>query len=278
MPKKKSDPAWRGGVTDGDTVNVPIQKKEGDTRLVLTVRASELTLDRGTVAESVTIEFKVKRTDVPKGTKQIKLTHALVNDTNGTRREQLTAPFKTMDVGTPPRKAVRLWLIGFGNRGKRDLDGTEVRDWRRGCLVPDDLRAAFALMRDVDNLEKVAGRYVIESKYTGLLLEGAHLYNCDVNNWQDQLRLDHGGWSEAEAWNNARDQAIANAATGLNDMENSRFFAWLPENHKENARNSLLHRWIGWKPGAKVDKRIVPTQSRKLRCLHNDVVHYCACA
>ena len=75
MPKKGQG-ALRGGVTDGDTVNVPIQKKEGDTRLVLTVRASELTLDRGDVAASSTIEFRCLRTDVAR-TGKLQLTHAL---------------------------------------------------------------------------------------------------------------------------------------------------------------------------------------------------------
>ena len=256
MPKRKSDPAFRGGVTDGDTVTVPIQKKEGDTELVSSVRASELTLDRGDVAESAAIEFKVKRTDVPKGRKQIQLTHALVNDTDGTRRETLSTSFWTTDVGD--HKAVRLWLVGFGNRGDSHLDGTEVRDWRKGCKVPVDLRAAFQLMRDVENLKTVAGRYVIDSPYAPLLRQGAHMWKCVVRNWEDQLHFDHGGWSHDEAWNNARDQVIANGATGLNDMEDARFFAWLPDNHKENARNSLLHRWIGWDGVETTNDRLVP--------------------
>ena len=272
MPKKGQG-ALRGGVTEGHTATVPIQKKEGDTELVSSVRASELTLDRGAVAESATIEFKVKRTEF-EGRHNFDLTHALVDG----EREKLHSKVYTMDAGTPPRRAVRLWLIGFGNRGKRDLDGTEVRPWRKGCMVPKDLKEAFALRRNVKNLEEVAARYVVASGYTQRLLQGAHMWECDVPNFENQLSFNFGGWSHDEAWNNARDQAIANAATGLNGMENSPLFLWLPDNHKENARNSLLHQWIGWKPGAKVDKRIVPTQSRKWRCLHNDVVHYCACS
>ena len=50
MPRMK--PKVRGGVLDDDAVTVPIQKKEGDTKLVRTVRASELTLDRGAVGEN----------------------------------------------------------------------------------------------------------------------------------------------------------------------------------------------------------------------------------
>ena len=115
MPKRKNaTPAFRGGVTDGDTVNVPIQKKEGDTRLVLTVRASELTLDRGAVGENDTIEFKVKRSE-GEGGDQLLLTHAVVER----KTERLRAPIRTMDVGTPPEKAVRLWLVGFEKK-KRD--------------------------------------------------------------------------------------------------------------------------------------------------------------
>ena len=272
MPRTK--PKVRGGVLDDDAVTVPIQKKEGDTKLVRTVRGSQLTLSRGDVGENDTIEFKVKRTE-GEGRTQLLLTHAVVER----KTERLRGPIQTMDVGTPPEKAVRLWLVGFEPK-KRDYgaNGTEVKDWRRGCLVPDPLKEAFALRRDVDNLETVAGRYVIASKYTPRLLPNAHMYLCDVRNWEDQLRVDHGGWSHGEAWNTARNQVIANAATGLNNMENSPLFAWLPETHKENARNSLEHKWIGWEPGANKDKRIVPTQSRKWRCLHNDVAHYCSLA
>ena len=53
MPKKGQG-ACKGGVTEGDTVTVPIQKKEGDTELVSSVRASELTLDRGDVSADAT--------------------------------------------------------------------------------------------------------------------------------------------------------------------------------------------------------------------------------
>ena len=271
MPRMK--PKVRGGVLDDDAVTVPIQKKEGDTKLVRTVRASELTLDRGAVGENDTIEFKVKRSE-GEGGDQLLLTHAVVER----KTERLRAPIRTMDVGTPPEKAVRLWLVGFEKKKRDYAIGTEVKDWRKDCLVPDPLKEAFALMRDVKNLEAVAGRYVAPSQYTELLLQGAHMWRCDVRNWEDQLRLDHGGWSEAEAWNNARDQVIANAATGLNNMESSPLFLWLPDNHKENARNSLEHKWIGWKPDAKENKRLVPTQSRKWQCLHNDVFHYCACS
>ena len=254
-------------------MTVPIQKKEGDTELVSSVRASELTLDRGDVKASATIEFKVKRTEF-EGRHNFDLTHALVDG----RREKLHSKVYTMDAGTPPRRAVRLWLVGFGGKRYNNFDGTQVRDWRRLCFVPDPLKEAFALRRDVENLETVAGRYVIPSEFTPRLLRNAHMYGCDLPNWEDQLRLDHGGWSEAEAWNNARDQVIANAATGLNNMESSPLFLWLPDNHKENARNSLEHKWIGWKPDAKENKRLVPTQSRKWQCLHNDVFHYCACS
>ena len=274
MPKRKNaTPAFRGGVTDGDTATVPIQKKEGDTELVSSVRASELTLDRGDVKASATIEFKVKRTEF-EGRHNFDLTHALVDG----RREKLHSKVYTMDAGTPPRRAVRLWLVCLKKPGSTHFDGTQVRPWRKGCKVPDPLREAFALRRNVKNLEEVAARYVVASAYTQRLLQGAHMWECDVPNFENQLSYNFGGWSHDEAWNNARDQAIANAATCLNNMENSPLFLWLPDNHKENARNSLLHRWIGWKPGAKVDKRIVPTQSRKWRCLHNDVFHYCACS
>ena len=273
MPKK-GEGACKGGVTEGDTVTVPIQKKEGDTELVHTVRASELTLDRGDVKASATIEFTVKRTDVPRGRKQIQLTHALVDN----ECETLNMSVYTTYAGTPPQRALRLWMVSFKRRDKKKIDGTQIWVWRRRCKVPEDLREAFELMDNVDNLETVAGQYVVESQYQPLLLQGAHMYNCDVKNFEEQLSLDHGGWSEAEAWGKACNQVIANAATGLNGMENSPLFLWLPDNHKENARNSLLHQWIGWKPGAKVDKRIVPTQSRKWRCLHNDVFHYCACS
>jgi len=273
MPKKKSDPAWRGGVTDGDTVNVPIQKKEGDTRLVLTVRASELTLDRGDVAASSTIEFRCLRTDVAR-TGKLQLTHALA----GGEREKLHTNVWTKDVGTPPQKAVRLWMVSFKKYDKERNDGTQTRDWRRRCSVPDALKEAFALRRDVENLETVAGRSVIASEFTPRLLPNAYMFLCDLKNWEDQLRLDHGGWSEAEAWNNARDQVIANAATGLNNMESSPLFLWLPDNHKENARNSLEHKWIGWNGVETTADRLVLPQSRKWRCLHNDVFHYCACS
>ena len=275
MPKdwKKGQGACKGGVTEGDTVTVPIQKKEGDTELVSSVRASELTLDRGDVSADATIGFAVKRTDVPKGRKQIQLTHGIV-DNECEKIQNLW----TKDVGTPPQKAVRLWMVSFKEIDYKHPDGTQTRPWRRNCFVPDPLKEAFALMRDVKNLEAVAGRYVAPSQYTELLLQGAHMWRCDVRNWEDQLRLDHGGWSEAEAWNNARDQVIANAATGLNNMESSPLFLWLTDNHKDNARNSLEHKWIGWKPDANENKRLVPTQSRKWRCLHNDVVHYCSLA
>jgi hypothetical protein len=269
-PRRKL--VYRGAVTDGPTVTILIQTKEGDTSLVPTVRGRQLTLSRGDVGENDLIEFKVKQKE-GEGRKQLLLTHALVNRT---RKPQLTPNFCTIDVGD--HKAVRLWLVGFGDRVRRDLDGTEVRDWRRGCLVPDPLREAFALRRNVENLETVAGRYVIDSQFQQRLLPDAHMYKCDVPNFENQIGFNFGAWSHDEAWNTARDQVIANAATGLNDMEDARFFAWLPDNHKKNARNSLLHRWIGWTEGAKEDKRLVPTQSRKLRCLHNDVVHYCACA
>ena len=268
MPPRK----FRGAVTVGDTVTILIQIKEGDTSLVPTVRGSQLTLSRGDVGENDTIEFAVKRTE-GEGRTQLLLTHALVNRA---RKEQLTAPFKTMDVGD--HKAVRLWLVGFGDRVRRDLDGTEENDWRKGCLVPEDLREAFALRRDVDNLETVAGRYVVESPYQPRLLPGAHMHLCDLPNYERQLALNFGAWSMEEAWNNAHGQVIANAATGLNNMESSPLFLWLPDNHKENARNSLEHKWIGWKPDAKENKRLVPTQCRKWRCLHNDVFHYCACS
>ena len=270
MPKRKNaTPAFRGGVTDGDTVNVPIQKKEGDTELVSSVRASELTLDRGDVKASATIEFKVKRTEF-EGRHNFDLTHALVDG----RREKLHSKVYTMDAGTPPRRAVRLWLVCLKKTGSTYFDGTQVRPWRRLCFVPDPLKEAFALRRDVENLETVAGRYVIPSEFTPRLLRNAHMYGCDLPNWEDQLRLDHGGWSEAEAWNNARDQVIANAATGLNDMESSLFFAWLPDTHKENARNSLLHRWIGWDGVETTNDRLVPTRRRISYCFHKDVVHY----
>ena len=133
-------------------------------------------------------------------------------------------------------------------------------------------------MRDVKNLEAVAGRYVAPSQYTELLLQGAHMWRCDVRNWEDQLRLDHGGWSHDEAWNTARNQVIANAATGLNDMENARFFAWLPEDHKENARSSLEHKWIGWNGVETTANRLVPTRRRISYCFHKDLVHYYACS
>ena len=108
MPKRKNaTPAFRGGVTDGDTVNVPIQKKEGDTTLVTTVQASELTLDRGDVAASSTIEFRCLRTDVA-GKGRLQITHALVDD----ERKRLTS-FFTKDAGTPPQRAVRLWMVSF---------------------------------------------------------------------------------------------------------------------------------------------------------------------
>ena len=270
MPKRKNaTPAFRGGVTDGDTVNVPIQKKEGDTTLVTTVQASELTRDRGDVAASSTIEFTVKRTEF-EGRVQLQLTHVLVDD----ERKQLFPSVQTMNVGTPPRRAVRLWLVCLKKTGSTYFDGTQVRPWRRLCFVPDPLKEAFALRRDVENLETVAGRYVIPSEFTPRLLRNAHMYGCDLPNWEDQLRLDHGGWSEAEAWNNARDQVIANAATGLNDMESSLFFAWLPDTHKENARNSLLHRWIGWDGVETTNDRLVPTRRRISYCFHKDVVHY----
>ena len=266
-------PKVRGGVLDDDAVTVPIQKKEGDTKLVRTVRASELTLDRGDVAASSTIEFRCLRTDVA-GKSRLQITHALVDD----EREKLYTNVFAKDAGTPPQKAVRLWMVSFKEIDYKHPDGTQTRPWRKGCNVPDDLKEAFALRRNVKNLEEVAARYVVASGYTQRLLQGAHMWECDVPNFENQLSFNFGGWSHDEAWNNARDQAIANAATGLNGMENSPLFLWLPDNHKENARNSLLHQWIGWKPGAKVDKRIVPTQSRKWRCLHNDVVHYCACS
>ena len=263
----------RGGVTEGDTVTVLIQKKEGDTELVSSVRASELTLDRGTVAESSTIEFKVKRTEL-EGRKQLDLTHAIVDR----KRETLQTPIQTMNVGTAPQKAVRLWLVCFKQRRQERFDGSQVRVWRKGCNVPDDLKAAFALRRDVKKLEAVAGRYVVGSPYQLRLLPNAHMHLCDLANYERQLALNFGAWSEAEAWNNARDQVIANAATGLNDTESSPLFLWLPKRHKENTKRSLLHRWVDWKPGAKENKRLVPTQSRKWRCLHNDVFHYCACS
>ena len=129
-------------------------------------------------------------------------------------------------------------------------------------------------MDNVDNLETVAGQYVVESQYQPLLLQGAHMYNCDVKNFEEQLSLDHGGWSEAEAWGKACNQVIANAATGLNDMESSLLFAWLPEDHKKNARNSLLHRWIGWDGVETTNDRLVPTRRRISYCFHKDVVHY----
>ena len=273
MPKRKNaTPAFRGGVTDGDTVNVPIQKKEGDTTLVTTVQASELTLDRGDVAASSTIEFRCLRTDVA-GKGRLQITHALVDD----ERKRLTS-FFTKDAGTPPQRAVRLWMVSFKESDYKRPDGTEVRDWRKRCFVPDPLKEAFALMRDVNNLEAVAGRYVVGSPYQPRLLPNAHMHLCDLANYERQLALNFGAWSEAEAWNNARNQVIANAATGLNNMENAPLFLWLPETHKENAKRSLLHRWVDWKPGAKENKRLVPTQSRKWQCLHNDVFHYCACS
>ena len=273
MPKKKA-PAYKGGVTDGDTVTVPIQREEDDVMLVPTARASELTLDRGDVSADATIRFTVKPKDVPKGRKQIQITHALVND----ERQRVWPSVMTTDVGTPPQKAVRLWTVCFKEK-KRDYGiGTEVRVWRKSCNVPDDLKEAFASSRDVKNLEAVAGRHVVPSTYQPRLLLGAHMYQCDVANWQDQLRVDLGGWSKAEAWNTARNQVIANAATGLNNMENAPLFLWLPETHKENARNSLEHKWIGWEPGATVHSRLVPTRRRISHCFHKDVVHYCACA
>ena len=272
MPKK-GEGACKGGVTEGDTVTVPIQKKEGDTELVHTVRASELTLDRGDVKASATIEFRCLRTDVARPGR-LQLTHALVDN----KCKKLHTNVWTKDVGTPSQKAVRLWLVSLKKTGSTNFDGTQVRDWRKSCNVPDDLRAAFALRRDVEALETVAGRYVVASPHQLRLLQGAHMHLCDLPNWEDQLRLDHGGWSHDEAWDKARNQVIANAATGLNNMENAPLFLWLPETHKENAKRSLLHRWVDWKPGAKEDKRLVPTQSRKWRCLHNDVVHYCACS
>ena len=243
---------YRGAVTDGPTVTILIQTKEGDTSLVPTVRGRQLTLSRGDVGENDLIEFKVKQKE-GEGRKQLLLTHALVNRT---RKPQLTAPFQTMDVGD--HKAVRLWLVGFGDRVRRDLDGTEENDWRKRCLVPDDLKEAFALMRDVNNLETVAGRYVVASPYQPRLLPDAHMYKCDVPNFEEQIGFNFGAWSMEEAWNNARDQVIANGATGLNDMEDARFFAWLPDNHKENARNSLLHRWIGWDGVETTNDRLVP--------------------
>ena len=271
MPRMK--PKVRGGVLDDDAVTVPIQKKEGDTELVSSVRASELTLDRGAVGENDTIEFKVKRSE-GEGGDQLLLTHAVVER----KTERLRAPIRTMDVGTPPEKAVRLWLVGFEKKKRDYAIGTEVKDWRKDCLVPDPLKEAFALMRDVNNLEAVAGRYVVGSPYQPRLLPNAHMHLCDLANYERQLALNFGAWSEAEAWNNARNQVIANAATGLNNMENAPLFLWLPETHKENAKRSLLHRWVDWKPGAKENKRLVPTQSRKWQCLHNDVFHYCACS
>lgn len=273
MPQK-GEGACKGGVTEGDTVNVPIQKKEGDTRLVLTVRASELTLDRGDVKASATIEFTVKRTHVPKGRKQIQLTHALVDN----ECEKLNTSVFTIYAGTPPQRVVRLWMVSFKKYDKKRPDGTQIRDWRRGCKVPEDLRAAFALGRDVENLETVAGLHVVASPYTPRLLPNAHMYQCDVRNWESQLMFSFGGWSHDEAWNTARNQVIANAATGLNDMENSPLFLWLPEDHKKNARNSLEHKWIGWKEGAKEKGCLVPTRRRNSWCLHDDVVHCCVCS
>ena len=116
MPRTKLK--VRGAVTDDDAVTILIQKKKGDTSLVPTVRGRQLTLSRGDVEANDLIEFKVKRTE-GEGRKQLLLTHALVNRA---RKPQLTPNFWTTDVGG--HKAVRLWLVGFGNRGKRDLDGT----------------------------------------------------------------------------------------------------------------------------------------------------------
>lgn len=165
-------------------------------------------------------------------------------------------------------------MVSFKRRDKKKIDGTQIWVWRRRCKVPEDLREAFELMDNVDNLETVAGQYVVESQYQPLLLQGAHMYNCDVKNFEEQLSLDHGGWSEAEAWGKACNQVIANAATGLNDMESSLLFAWLPEDHKKNARNSLLHRWIGWDGVETKNDRLVPTRRRISYCFHKDVVHY----
>ena len=175
MPKKKA-PAFRGGVTDGDTATVPIQKKEGDTELVSSVRASELTLDRGDVKASATIEFKVKRTEF-EGRHNFDLTHALVDG----RREKLHSKVYTMDAGTPPRRAVRLWLVCLKKTGSTYFDGTQVRPWRKGCKVPVDLRAAFQLMRDVENLKTVAGRYVIDSPYAPLLRQGKSMADLEAD-------------------------------------------------------------------------------------------------
>jgi len=257
MPPRKK--AYRGAVTDGDTVTVPIQKKEGDTRLVPTVRGSQLTLSRGDVGENDTIEFKVKRTEF-EGRNQLQITHALVNRA---RKPPLTTNFKTIDVGD--HKAVRLWLVGFGGKKNGNLDGTEVRDWRRNSFVPDPLKEAFALRRDVKNLETVAGRYVIDSQFQPRLLQNAHMYKCDVANFENQIGFNFGAWSHDEAWNTARDQVIANAATGLNDMEDARFFTWLPDRHQANARNALEHKWIGWTEGAQEKDRLVPTRRRNSR-------------
>ena len=119
MPKKGQG-ALRGGVTEGHTATVPIQKKEGDTELVSSVRASELTLDRGDVKASANIEFKVKRTEF-EGRKQLDLTHAIVDR----KRETLHTPIQTMNVGTAPQKAVRLWLVCFKQSRSERFDGSQ---------------------------------------------------------------------------------------------------------------------------------------------------------